>query len=162
MKAELIAGLPPGDAGTFTTLRMIAQMARRPAPSVRELAGELTAGAPPRVAVLRLFRFVRDQIANSEDPPGIEWLQAPHVTLEHPAGDCDDKAALLGALLVAAGFPVRLVAIGIEGRALRHVFVEAKVASAFGAEWVALDPKNPRAYPGWAYPWPARVERMEV
>jgi transglutaminase-like putative cysteine protease len=158
--AELIETLPPGDAGTFTTLRVMAQLARRPRPEVVAFAQQAGAGLPLEQAVARLFVFVRDKVANDSDPQGIEWLQAPHVTLfENPAGDCDDKATLLAALLRSIGVPVRFAAIAISGRQLGHVYVEAQLP---GHGWLALDPKNPRAPVGWCWPNPARLERLEV
>ena len=155
---DFLVELPHGDAGTFTTMRIMARMAARPAATVRAKAAELTAGQSPPAAIARLFLFVRDQVANVPDPRGIEWLQAPHVTLENPIGDCDDKAALLAALLVAAGFRVRFVAIGVRSRALTVVLIEVWRPGG----WLALDPKNPHAWPGWSYPWPSRVERLAI
>jgi transglutaminase-like putative cysteine protease len=155
----LIEQLPAGDAGTFTTLRYMRQLARRPRPEVVRLAHDSTAGLPLDQAVARLFQFVRDEVLNRPDPPGCEYLQAPHVTLRNPEGDCDDKATLLAALLVSIGVGVRFVAIALRGRVLSHVFLEANLP---GHGWVALDPKNPRGSVGWSWPYPTRVERVEV
>lgn len=161
MGAELIGSLPAGDAGTFTTLRIMAQMIRRPAPSVVEFAGRVAGGRSQAEAAAALFYFVRDQVRNEPDPPGIEWLQAPHVTLRHPVGDCDDKTTLLGALLQAVGVKVRLVAIGIRSQRLGHVYLEALLPTPV-PHWLPLDPKNPNAFPGWAWPQPVRRQVLEV
>lgn len=158
MKATLLTGLPPGDAGTFHTIGKMVELARHVRPEVAELAQMMVAGAPPDEAAARLFFFVRDRIQNMPDPDGIEWLQAPHVTLVSPVGDCDDKALLLAAFFVAVGIPVRYVAIGPRSPKLSHVYVEGQIAG----RWWAFDPKNLAAEPGWAWPNPVRIERVPV
>jgi hypothetical protein len=52
----------------------------------------------------RLYEYVRDEITYIHDPLGIEEIQRPETTLKMGAGDCDDKAVLLGALLKSIGF----------------------------------------------------------
>lgn len=140
-------------------LRMVRSADRR----VSLFAQNLLAGdSSPASQIGRLHSFVRDSIANEEDPPGLEWVQDPAVTLwQSPAGDCDDKAVLLASLLRGMGFQVRLVLIGTnprKPRQLSHVYVEVLHAG----RWVPLDGKVPDALPGWAYPCPTRVERVAI
>jgi hypothetical protein len=52
----------------------------------------------------RLYEYVRDEITYIQDPCNVEEVQSPEVTLKLRAGDCDDKAVLLAALLLSIGF----------------------------------------------------------
>lgn len=52
----------------------------------------------------RLYEYVRDEIAYVRDPVGIEEIRSPETTLKLGAGDCDDKAVLLVAMLKSIGF----------------------------------------------------------
>lgn len=74
--------------------------------------------------------FVRDEIRYLRDIYGAETLQWPEATLIVGAGDCDDKAMLMAALAMAAGFECRYVALWRDG-AFMHVWTEAKVAGKF-------------------------------
>ncbi len=151
--------LPAGDAGTYATVRRMVALIRRPSGRVRRLARSLARGFPRDEALARIFYFVRDRIRNSEDPPGIEWLQSPDVTLAaNPAGDCDDKTILLASLYRALGVPVRLVVIATRSDRFSHVYLEARV----GGRWLSLDPKNLRARPGWRPLVIRRAERFPV
>jgi hypothetical protein len=55
-----------------------------------------------------------------------ETFQTPFRTVELGAGDCDDHAVLLAALLESIGIPVDLVAMKIDG-IWRHIFAMAHV-----------------------------------
>jgi hypothetical protein len=95
-----------------------------------------------------LFEWVRDNVRYTKDPFKVELLHASRRMLELRAGDCDDMAILLGALLEAVGHPVRLVLVGPDpGRPLlfSHIYLEAY----HRGRWIPLDPTMP--YPmGWA------------
>lgn len=52
----------------------------------------------------RLYEYVRDEITYVYDPRNVEEVQRPEITLKLHAGDCDDKAVLLAALLLSIGF----------------------------------------------------------
>lgn len=54
----------------------------------------------------RLYEYVRDEITYIHDPYNIEEVQPPEITLKLRAGDCDDKAVLLAALLLSIGFEI--------------------------------------------------------
>jgi hypothetical protein len=95
-----------------------------------------------------LFEWVRDYVRYTKDPFKVELLHASRRMLELRAGDCDDMAILLGAMLEAVGHPVRLVLVGPDpGRPLlfSHIYLEAY----HRGRWIPLDPTMP--YPmGWA------------
>jgi len=86
-----------------------------------------------------LYRFVRDSIRYVQDVNEIETVQEPQKTLEFGAGDCDDKATLLAALLESIGHPTRFVAIGFEPGIFSHVYVESRI----GDSWVAMETTEP-------------------
>jgi hypothetical protein len=56
-----------------------------------------------------LWMYVRNCILYLEDPRNDDHFQSPAVTMQRQAGDCDDQVILLGSLLRAIGFQVRLV-----------------------------------------------------
>ena len=104
-----------------------------------------------------LFQFVRDRIRFTRDPVGVEWLQAPRHTLTLLAGDCDDMATLLAAMLRTVGIPARFRAVALEPNSNRysHVYV---VASVKGQD-LPLDPIYRDNMPGFGY---SGVRALEV
>ena len=88
-----------------------------------------------------LHRYVRDSIRYVMDPAGVETLSTPARLMEIGAGDCDDKATLLAALLESINHPTRFVAIGLTGGTLEHVYVETKI----GDDWIPLETTEPVA-----------------
>lgn len=56
------------------------------------------------------------------------------------AGDCDDAAVGLGAMLMSIGFPIRIATIaapGWPGNGFTHVFIQAMIP---GRGWINVDP----------------------
>jgi transglutaminase-like putative cysteine protease len=151
-----------GGNQTADTLRHMAAFVqtslRDPAQSVRETALRVTRGCQPSnrggwfPEIHALHAFVRDQITYRHDPDEFELVQSPAKTLEYRAGDCDDKATLLAALLKCLGHPARFVAVGRGGQSFSHVAVETKVNNTgFDTrDWMFLETIVPVA-PGW-YP----------
>jgi len=160
--------LPSGDAGTRATLGIMQRLAEAGAKdlTVREAAlGILRASGIPshdyRRELEALFRFVRDRIRFTRDVYGVETLQAAGYTLQHQAGDCDDRAVLLAALVRSVGIPAalrfRVIATnpGAPSR-FTHVYVMARIA---GRD-VALDPTYTTTPAGWQYPGRLRVGEL--
>ena len=101
-----------------------------------------------------LFEWVQANIRYTKDPFRLEMLHAPRRMLELRAGDCDDVAILLGAMLEGIGHPVRLVLTGpdpLRPRLFSHVYVEAH----HRGRWIPLDATMPHPM-GWAPPTPVR------
>lgn len=98
-----------------------------------------------------LHAFVRDHILYVQDPIDVERLQAPDKTLELAAGDCDDKAILLAAMLESIGHPSRFIAIGFEPGIYSHVYAETKI----GDDWISAETTEPVPL-GWR-PDPAAI-----
>ena len=135
-------GIPDGRVGTIATLRIMRQLARAavraPNQKIRNTAIQILAGLPPRqwaAEVEHLHSFVRDQIRYLRDPVDVELVATPEKTLELCAGDCDDKATLLAALLEATGHPARFLAIGLNGGPFSHVLTQSKI----GPRWISLE-----------------------
>jgi len=157
-----LSRIPSGPAGTRRTLEDMRQLVAKGVtdPIVQNEAIRIVRSAGVRpfqylAEVRALFEFVRDQIRYTRDPAGVELLRSPRVTLATRAGDCDDKATLLAALVRAIGNPTRVAfrAIGTDPLtpgAYGHVYVVARV----GGQEIAMDPTPTGAQLGWEYPRP--------
>ena len=95
-----------------------------------------------------LFEWVQQHIRYTKDTFQVEVLHSAKRMLELRAGDCDDMAILLGAMLEAIGHPVRLVIIGpdpLRQDLFTHIYLEVF----HKGRWISLDATMP--YPmGWA------------
>lgn len=100
--------------------------------------------------VSALQTWVRDNIRFTRDPEQFELLQTPEKTLEIGAGDCDDQATLLAAMLSALGHPSQFIAVGFDGGPFSHVLVRTKI----GETWVPVETILPGVTVGW---WPEGV-----
>jgi len=95
-----------------------------------------------------LFEWVQGSIRYTKDPFRLEVLHSARRMLELRAGDCDDMAILLGAMLESIGHPVRLVLVGpdpLRPRLFSHVYLEVY----HKGRWIPLDPTMSYAM-GWA------------
>ena len=71
------------------------------------------------------------------DPTGAEYVKEPIRTVETGAGDCDDIATLLAALLLAMGNRCRFALVSLDHPGQpTHVFVEVATPTGYRA----LDP----------------------
>ena len=94
-----------------------------------------------------LFDWVQQQIRYTKDTFQVEVLHSARRMLELRAGDCDDMAILLGAMLEAIGHPVRLVIIGPDPLR-RDLFTHIYLEVFHRGRWIPLDATMP--YPmGW-------------
>jgi hypothetical protein len=95
-----------------------------------------------------LFEWVQQHVRYTKDTYQVEVLHSARRMLELRAGDCDDMAILLGAMLEAIGHPVRLVIIGPDPFR-RDLFTHIYLEVLHRGRWIPLDPTMP--YPmGWA------------
>ena len=150
----VLEGLPGGKAGTVQTLKRMRDLARQavraPSQRIRETALSIVAPLPARRwadEVRAVHEFVRDRIRYVRDPVNLELVASPEKVLEYGQGDCDDKSALLAAMLESLGHPSRFVAVGINGGPFSHVYVETKI----GAHWIPLETIIPKPM-GWKPP----------
>ena len=89
-------------------------------PSVRELAVSLLQGVANndiRTQVLRVAKFVRDNVTYGRDTDDSEYLVSPlkmigdYYTQGVMFGDCDDHVMLLNALAMSLGIPAKAVGV---------------------------------------------------
>lgn len=132
---------PGGQRGAYFTASkmraLINEFAHRP--EILNLAVTLIHQHPQHdqtCEAAAIFDFVRAHIRYVRDPVGIESLADPLATLRRGVGDCDDQTTLLGALLEAVGYPVRIVLAGYHGADYEHVYLQVLCAD----EWRACDP----------------------
>lgn len=98
----------------------------------------------------RLFAFVRDDIRYVRDIAEVETLHDPVTLLRTRAGDCDDKAILLAALLLSTGAePVRFKALALAPQQYCHVWLQVWIPEAGapgGGRWLDLETTEPVAF----------------
>jgi hypothetical protein len=156
-----LEAIPTGYAGTLRTVAHAINLIRAGAKDfrVRQTAiGILRRqGVRPKDylgEIKALFEWVQQHIRYTRDPFRVEVLHSPRRMLQLRAGDCDDMAIVLGAMLEAVGHSVRLVLTGTDPHApdrFTHIYVEARCRG----RWVPLDATMP--YPmGWAPRAPVR------
>jgi len=83
------------------------------------------------------YKWIVQNIAYVRDPQGVELLQAPGVLLGGRAGDCDDHAMLVAALLAVLGVSTRFRIVGTQPHVPSHVFAE--YWSDRDGAWLTLD-----------------------
>lgn len=157
--------IPEGSAGTKQTLGIMRRIVRRYKryPPLRELALDIIDGLDGfngrknfSGQVKRLQNYVRNTIQYVRDVTDVETVQTPDYTLKKRAGDCDDQAVLLAALLESIGHPTRFVAIKTSPIGpYVHVYTETKI----GARWVPVE--TTEAWP-MGKPPPQAVQPMIV
>lgn len=135
-----------GDAGVEQTINQMRALADEALhdPSIIRLATDIVRGAPAfdDVAEARaLYDWVHSNIRFTKDPINKEKLYPPAELLKIRAGDCDDISMLLGVLLMAVGYPARLVTVAVPGQAdqFSHVYIEGEVPAGSG-QWLPMDP----------------------
>lgn len=109
---------------------------------IRNLAIDLTAGLQQKDferEACACLEFVRDRVRYVRDIRTVEVLQYPMVTIIQNAGDCDDKAILLAALLASIGHRVRFIAISYLPDKFSHVWLQT---NAHG-RWIDLEATEP-------------------
>lgn len=153
--------LPDGAEGTFETLRAMAKCVRgEVAPhyygaqseELRQLAEAIVYGSMEQAdEVKALFLFCRDSIAYRQHPWNQQRVQDAARTILLKTGDCVSKSVLLATLLASLGHLPRFVAQSTGGCEYSHVYVETLMES---GTWLALDPVNPAATPGWSQQLP--------
>jgi hypothetical protein len=120
-------------------------------PLVRQAAIEIVRGQPARddaAQASAIFWWVKNHVEFRGESD--EVLQAPILTLKFRAGDCDDHATLIAALLRALGIRARFNTVAADPTApqeFTHVFTEAWIRRQNA--WMALDTTVLQAKPGW-------------
>ena len=153
--------IPDGDAGVQKTISIMRQAANAGArdPRIRQQALQIVSGVQNRDSngeLQEVYDWVKANVAFRGEYD--EVIQSPDVTLRFGAGDCDDHAVLLAALLGSIGYQVRFKCVAVHGEPdLTHVYAEA--LNPQSNQWVALDTTVAQASPGWE---PADVTREQT
>jgi transglutaminase-like putative cysteine protease len=107
---------------------------------VRNKAVQLTSGLLQKDyagEACACLAYCRDGIRYVRDIFDVETLHAATTVMDIGAGDCDDKAILLAALLLSIGHPgVRFIALSLEPGQFCHVWVQDYVEGG----WLDLEP----------------------
>jgi len=137
-----------GTMGTWATLRRMSNLVRSSLTYVplRQTAVELAVSLY-YVDALDTVRAIRQWVCSHYRLIGEcdEMLVAPEYQIDeinhkgYFAGDCDDCAMLVAALLASIGIPVRFRAIKITDTEFEHVFTEARIRGV----WYPVDPTVP-------------------
>jgi Transglutaminase-like superfamily len=147
--------IPSGYRGTLMTIEHIRDLIKQGAKDfqVRQTAIDilLQRAVKPKDylgEIKALFEWVQQNVRYTKDTFRIEVLHSAKRMLKLRAGDCDDMAILLGAMLEAIGHPVRLVITGadpLRQDLFSHIYLEVF----HKGRWIPLDATMP--YPmGWA------------
>ncbi len=128
-------------------------------PSVIRAAREAVLSAPAKdreAEAAGIYRWVREHVRYTRDPLGVDTFHHARHTIAQGAGDCDDMAILVAAMLGAVGIASRFVVISTsrsQPDRWRHIYVEALVRP---GQWWPLDATEPYG-PGWAPPSAVRT-----
>lgn len=147
------APLMSGDAGvsqTIDQMRNLVDEALRD-PSILRMAKDIIRSVPPfddYSEAETLYNWVRANIRFTKDPVNKETLYPPTELLQIRSGDCDDISMLLATLLMAIGYPARLMTVAANGDEFSHVYVEGQV----NGQWIPMDPARSDSQFGIAPP----------
>lgn len=98
-----------------------------------------TVNGGPDIELQAIYDYVKEKIRFVRDPRGIDYIYDPVATLQRGIGDCDDHVVVLGSLVQAIGYPIKIRAISLDGRHYTHVYVLAGVMDADGGMWIPMD-----------------------
>jgi transglutaminase-like putative cysteine protease len=147
--------IPKGYPGTLATVGYVSHLIKQGAKDfcVRQTAIDILRNYRIRPKdyfgeIAALFHWVQNNIRYTKDIFKVELLHTARRMLHLRAGDCDDMAILLGAMLEATGHPVRLVIVGQNPRRQNlysHIYLETQCRG----QWIPLDPTMQKPL-GWA------------
>jgi hypothetical protein len=101
-----------------------------------------------------IYKWVQGHIRFTKDPVTKEKLYPPQELLKIRAGDCDDISMLMAALLIAIGYPARLITLAANPASpdeFSHVYVEGEIPPGSGG-WLPMDAARSDAEFGVAPP----------
>jgi hypothetical protein len=142
-----------GDAGVSQTIDQMRSLVNEAIadPSILRIAKDIVRGVPAfddTSEAEALYNWVRNNIRFTKDPVNKETLYPPSELLQIRAGDCDDISMLLGTLLMAIGYPARLMTVAANGDEFSHVYVEGQI----NGQWIPMDPARSDSQFGVAPP----------
>ena len=110
-----------------------------------------------------LFTAVRDASSDlalryTRDHVEVDQYHSANKLLQLKGGDCDDGTILLGSMLRAVGYPVRLRVIqDNQSSTWSHIYLLVGTPPMNPNKWVALDWSVPGKPPGWEAPGAKQV-----
>lgn len=142
-----------GDSGVAQTIDQMRSLISEALtdPSILRTAKDIVRGVPAfddYAEAQALYNWVRSNIRFTKDPVDKETLYPPTELLQIRSGDCDDISMLLGTLLMAVGYPARLMTVAANGDDFSHVYVEGQV----NGQWIPMDPARSDSQFGVAPP----------
>jgi hypothetical protein len=105
-----------------------------------------------------LFAAVRDAksptaLRYTRDHVEVDQYHSANKLLALKGGDCDDGSILLGSMLRAVGYPIRLRVIqDTSSSTWSHIYLLVGVPPMRPSKWIALDWSVPGKPPGWEAP----------
>jgi hypothetical protein len=146
------APLLSGEAGTKQTIALMRKLVDQAVgdQSFVRFAKDLVRGVLPYNDIgeaSAVYEWVKHNIRYTKDPVTKEALYPPIELLKIRSGDCDDIAMLMGAIMIALGYPARLTTISANAadpNEFSHVYLEAEVPPGSG-QWIAMDAARPGA-----------------
>jgi hypothetical protein len=154
-RAPLLSG-EPGTKQTIDLMRQLIDEAVADQNFVR-FAVDLVRGVPAYDDLSEahaVYTWVQGHIRFTKDPVTKEKLYPPQELLKIRAGDCDDISMLMAALLIAIGYPARLITLAANPASpndFSHVYVEGEIPPGSGW-WVPMDAARSDAEFGVAPP----------
>lgn len=146
------APLLSGEAGTKQTIDLMRKLVDQAVgdQSFVRFAKEIVRGVMPYNDIgeaSAVYEWVKQNIRYTKDPVTKETLYPPADMLKIRSGDCDDIAMLMGAIMIALGYPARLTTISANAsdpNEFSHVYLEAEVPPGSG-QWLPMDAARPGA-----------------
>ena len=151
-RQPLLSG-DPGTEQTIALMRRLIDEALRDSSIIR-LAKDIVSGVAAFDEMGEagaVYHWVLNNIRFTKDPVNKEALYPPAELLKIRAGDCDDISMLMATLLMALGYPARLITVSAnpgDPSQFSHVYVEGQV----GGAWIPLDAARPDSVFGEAPP----------
>jgi hypothetical protein len=141
-----------GDTGITQTIGHMNALVRGPQGigswTVRKFALEAVKGIErghPEIDAV--FNHVKDTIEFRGEAG--EYLQSPEATINLGAGDCDDQAVLMAAILRSLGYQTDFRTVAMHGSADEYSHVYAVVQDKQTGQWIPVDTTVERSWPGW-------------
>jgi len=140
------APLLSGEAGTAQTIKLMRQLVDSALSDsafvrkTRDIVAHVQA-YDETGEVRAVYNWIQRNIRFTKDPLTKETLFPPQELLKIRAGDCDDISMLMGAMLLALGYPARLVTIAAnpsDPSEFSHVYVEVEIPPGSG-NWMVVD-----------------------
>ena len=92
---------------------------------------------------------MRDNVRYTLDTYGVDTYRTPERTIQAAMGDCDDFTALLGAMMQAVGYPMKIKVIRLRGfDDFHHIYPLVGIPPHAPRQWLAMDASQPYQL-GW-------------